>query len=320
MLTEPRLRYKPFEYETAHELGKKQWNSFWTADECALTEDILDWNTKLTENEKRVVGGVLKGFTQLELLIGDYWSGVDKWFPKPEISYMAKTFSAFEGIHAEAYNKLTESLGIDDFEAFLSDPQARKRLENLIEIKKETKEEIARSLAIFSAFAEGVSLFSSFAVLMRFPIMNKLKGVGTIVEYSSRDENLHSKAGIWLFNQLITENPFLKTKELEDSIYEAARVCVELEEGFIKSIFEQGDLLGLKAEDLKNYIRARANQKLIDLGYKPIIEYNRKSAESISSWFDTLTAAGRNHDFFVTTETNYSQSKKFDPKKLTFNF
>ena len=647
-IVDPRFSYKPFEYEEAYQYSNTQRQSFWLAHECALTEDLLDWKGKLDERERSVVAGVLKGFTQSELIIGDYWSNVCKWFPKPEVADMAKTFSAFECfdvetdllttegwvpckditmqhriaqydletkeitfvnpikvyeykyqgvmhhynsksmnlmvtpnhelitihphtkkatkrrsdksklgrnyllpisgygcgsslelsveeqlliaiaadgtlrglcpsaedrnwrtidvnltkqrkidrlkslldaaeweynqrevnteykktvfqfclpqkydvkqvknlgfldietmsatkakqaveevllwdgttvanyagsyystnkeavekiqavaalggissvvgvnrtagqsvemtmpqgnkpkstktcyvvtfsdrfqttyphkeevqydgyvycvsvdkqnivsrrggriaitgncIHAEAYNYLSETLGINDFEAFLQDPAAMAKFNSLVDARDENEQDIARSLAVFSAFAEGVSLFSSFAVLMRFPAFNKMKGLGTIVEYSSRDEALHSEAGIWLFNTYLSEKPHLRTDKLEQDIYEAARTCVKLEEDFINSIFEGGDLLGLKSDDLKNYIRARANKKLMELGYKPVIEFDSASASAISSWFDIFTGGARNHDFFLTRETNYSRGESFDPNELEFDF
>jgi len=319
-LTQPRFNYKPFEYPEAFEYAKKQLHSFWIPDECSLTQDVIDWESKLTEVEKSVIAGVLKGFTQAEIIIGDYWTGVDKWFPKPEISYMAKAFSTFEGIHGESYNLLSETLGIDDFKAFLADPAARERLENLINVRDNSSHDIARSLAVFSAFAEGVSLFSSFAILMRFPAQNKMKGVGNIIEYSSRDENLHSSAGIWLFKEYCKENEEVKTEKLEREIYEAAEVCVELEEKFIDSIYSGESLSGINPKDLKNYIRARANLKLKELGYEREIEYDKQSAYNISSWFDELAGLGRNHDFFLTRSTEYSlKAGNFDPNDLNLD-
>jgi ribonucleoside-diphosphate reductase beta chain len=319
-IVDPRFNYKPFEYEEAYQYGNTQRLMPWLASECALTEDLLDWKGKLDARERAVVAGVLKGFTQSEIIIGDYWSNVCKWFPKPEVGDMAKTFSFYEVVHAEAYNYLSETLGINDFEAFLQDPTAKAKFNSLVDARDQDEQDIARSLAVFSAFAEGVSLFSSFAVLMRFPAFNKMKGLGTIVEYSSRDEGLHSEAGIWLFNTYLSEKPHLRTGKLEQDIYEAARTCVKLEEDFIDSIFEGGDLLGLKANDLKNYIRARANKKLMELGYKPVIEFDAASATAISSWFDIFTGAARNHDFFLTRETNYSRGESFDPNELEFDF
>ena len=132
---------------------------------------------------------------------------------------MAVTFGAFETIHAEAYSLLNEELGLDNFAEFMEDEATMAKIEALTSVRDDHNGEVnwserARSLAIFSAFTEGVNLFSSFAILLSFKLRNKLKGVGQIVEWSIRDESLHSDAGCWLFRQLLEEKPELNTPEL----------------------------------------------------------------------------------------------------------
>ena len=167
--------------------------------------------------------------------------------------------------------------------------------------------EIAKSLAIFSAFTEGVNLFSSFAVLLSFKMRNKLKGVGQIVEWSIRDESMHSDAGCWLFRTLIEENPELKTPELEAAINEAALLSLKLELDFIDKVYELGDLEGCNKYDLQHFIKNRVNTKLADLGYKPIVSDVDMNAVGRMKWFDHLSAGKQHTDFFANRVTNYSK-------------
>jgi ribonucleoside-diphosphate reductase beta chain len=207
-ITEPRLFYKPFEYQQAFDYYKNQHRVHWLADEVPLASDINDWKLKLTESEKNLIGNILKSFAQTEVHVNDYWStNVSAWFPKPEIQAMARAFADYESIHAEAYARLNEELGLDNFQAFMEDKEAKAKIDHLIETVGDTLEDKALSLAIFSAFTEGVNLFSSFAVLMSFQLRNLMKGTGQIVAWSVRDESLHSQAGCWLFNTLLKENP-----------------------------------------------------------------------------------------------------------------
>jgi ribonucleoside-diphosphate reductase beta chain len=81
---------------------------------------------------------------------------------------MARVFADFESIHAEAYARLNEELGLDDFEAFMEDEASKAKIDRLLETPGDNIAEQALSLAIFSAFTEGVNLFSSFAILMSF--------------------------------------------------------------------------------------------------------------------------------------------------------
>ena len=309
MITEPRHFYKPFEYQIAFDFFKDQHRVHWLADEVPLSSDLNDWKLKLRESEKNLIGNILKSFTQTEVHVNDYWSTkVSMWFPKPEIQAMSRVFADFESIHAEAYARLNEELGLDDFAAFMEDEEAKAKIDRLIETPGETLSEKALSLAIFSAFTEGVNLFSSFAILMSFQLRNMMKGTGQIVEYSVRDESLHSKAGCWLFRTLMEENPHLATKEFEDQISIACDISVQLEFDFIDKAFEMGEVEGLNKDQLKNFIKERANQKLIELGYNPLYNDIDPNLLKQMEWFGHLTSGKTHQDFFAGRVTDYSKS------------
>ncbi len=167
---------------------------------------------------------------------------------------------------------------------------------------------MGRSLAIFSAFAEGVSLYSSFAVLYSFQMRNKLKGIGQQMKWSVRDESLHSKMGCQLFRHMCDEYPELQ-EQCKDSIEEAARLIVELELKFIDKMFEMGDLENLKADDLKEFIKARTNSKLKELGYEGIFEFDKDKAENLD-WFYHLTGGHTHTGFFAIRPTDYSKANE----------
>ena len=314
-ILQERVVYKPFEYPTAHDYWMKQQQAHWLHTEVPMANDVTDWKSNLKDHEKNVVGGILKGFAQTETVVNDYWTGlVTKWFRKPEIIMMATTFGAFETIHAEAYSLLNEQLGLDNFAEFLEDESTAAKIENLMQVRDGHNgeidyHEVARSLAIFSAFTEGVNLFSSFAVLLSFKMRNKLKGVGQIVEWSVRDESLHSNAGCWLFRTLMEEHPELRTPKLIAEIREAAQAALQLEFNFIDKIFEMGDLENLSKEDLKNFIKHRVNTKMGDLGLKPLIPSSEIDQGALKTmlWFDAVIAGKQHTDFFASRVTNYSK-------------
>jgi ribonucleoside-diphosphate reductase beta chain len=309
MITEPRNFYKPFEYQMAFDFYKDQHRAHWLADEVPLASDLNDWKLKLNDSERNLIGNILKSFAQTEIHVNDYWSTkVSIWFPKPEVQAMARVFADFESIHAEAYARLNEELGLDDFAAFLEDEEAKAKIDRLVETPGETLHEKALSLAIFSAFTEGVNLFSSFAVLMSFQLRNLMKGTGQIVEWSVRDESLHSKAGCWLFRTLVSENPDLDDHKLMGEIYKACEVSVNLEFDFIDKAFEMGDIEGLSKDQLKNFIKARANEKLNELGYSPLYNDVDPNLMREMEWFNHLTSGKTHQDFFANRVTDYSKS------------
>ena len=260
-LLKERVVYKPFEYPQAYDYWLKQQQAHWLHTEVPMAQDVSDWKSNMKPHEKNVVGQILKGFAQTETIVNDYWSTlVTKWFRKPEVIMMGTTLGSSETIHAEAYSLLNEQLGLDDFSEFMEDEATMAKIEALMDVRDNDDgtanwHERAKSLAIFSAFTEGVNLFSSFAVLLSFKMRNKLKGVGQIVEWSVRDESLHSNAGCWLFRTLMEEHPEFKTKKLVKEIEEAAEMSMKLEFDFIDKVFEMGDLENLTKDELKNFIK-----------------------------------------------------------------
>lgn len=281
----------------------------WLPNEVSLGSDVDDWKRRLTESEKHLIGSILKGFVATEIFISDYWAAkVSRWFKHPEIQGMCVTFAAFERIHAKAYARLNEELGLDDFDAFQDEPAAKAKIDRLMAVKGNSKEDIARSLAVFSAFNEGVNLFSSFAVLLSFQQRNLLKGTGKIIEFSVRDESVHSEAGVYLFNQLVEEFPEIYTDELKAEIIEAARETVALEDKFIETAFSQGDIPYVSLHDLKNYIRFRTNSKLHDLGLGANWKKIDQDALKRMEWFDVLSSGVVSQDSFAGRVTDYGKA------------
>lgn len=315
-LLKRRITYKPFSYPEAYSYWLKQQQAHWLSTEVPLNQDILDWNMNLTQSEKSIIGGILKGFTQTEIFVNDYWSNkVARWFQHPEIVMAATTMAAFETIHTQAYSLLDETLGFQDYESFLSEPTIKAKIDRLVEIgdvdtkniTEQTKMSIARSLAVFSGFTEGVSLFSSFAVLLHFSRFNKMKGMSQIVTWSIKDETLHSEFGCYLFRKFIEENSEIWTDDFKKSIYQAARDTVAMEDNFIDKVFEHGNIEGLTKEDLKHFIRQRANMQLGKLGLKVNWKNVDKEALKRMEWFDAIGAGVRLDDFFAIKPTDYSR-------------
>ena len=312
-LFDERIPYKPFEYPEYYNEGwLKQAQAFWLHTEIPMSSDVKDWNEKLTKEEKNLVGNILLGFAQTECAVSDYWTQkVVSWFPKHEIQQMAMMFGSQETIHAVAYSYLNETLGLEDFEAFLQDKATMERFDNLISYDGNKPSGIGRSIAIFSAFAEGVSLYSAFAVLYSFQLRNLLKGVGQQMKWSVRDESLHSKMGCQLFRHMCKEDTTL-LKQCKKDILDAAQTMLKAEEKYIDKMFELGDIENLKAYDLKQFIRKRLNEKIIELGYpnkRKYFEFDEDAAKNLD-WFYHLTGGHTHTDFFAIRPTDYSKANE----------
>lgn len=306
----PRLAFKPFDYQWAYDYWFQQQNAHWMFQEINMQKDIGDWKSELNEQEKSVVGNILKGFFQSETQIADYWSTyVTKWFPIPEIKMMAITFGSFETIHAVAYSYLNEVLHLEDYEAFLHDTAIMAKLEMLINVDENDTsiENIARSLALFSACAEGIQLFSSFAIMLSLRKKNLMTGIGQQMIFSIRDESLHSEAGCKLFRTLIEENPQIWTEQLRNDIKDGFSLALANEFNFIDKVFELGDLDTITKAQVKNFMFDRANRKLRELGITDLTYEVNETLLLEMDWFYILVSGEQQTDFFFNRETGYAK-------------
>lgn len=323
MLKDPRVNFRPFEYEKAYEFSKAQNDHHWTHSQIEVDSDLMQYNTEFTEAEKHGINTVLKLFTTYETSVGDYWTDVVyRHFPKHEIRMMAQVFSAMEVEHALFYDRLNEALGLsnkDFYLSFMEEPDMKKRMDfigkQLARGKKDNNRDIAISLATFS-FIEGVVLYSSFAFLMSFqqPPKNKLKNVFTGLSYSVRDENLHANADSWLYNLFIQEyGAKINTESLQDEIKKIAHECYLSEEKIIDNIFSKGKIEGITDTQLKNFVKSRVNKKLKDINIDPIYEvtYN-----PISKWFYRSINQIEMSDFFDRNPTSYNNNWNFQKIKV----
>jgi ribonucleoside-diphosphate reductase beta chain len=301
-ITEYRQAYKTeqgFEYPFFFEQYQKALASVWRPQEVSLESDIRDWQNAST-SEREVVAGILRGFTQFECHVSDYWSNIPTWFPKHEVAAVARMFSLSEIVHSEAYNLLSDTLGINEFEAFLGDPTAQAKIGYFLN-EKGTKE----SLAIFSGAGEGVSLFSSFSVLLSLNLTGRYKGLAQLISWSINDEQQHSDTGIQLFNELVKEDPL--TESEEKTILEGFDAVIENEFAFIRKIFNGKTLETINQEDLRAFILYRANNRLEKLGLLPKYVYKHERANNIKRWFEPLAAGATSTDFFAQSKdgSNY---------------
>jgi ribonucleoside-diphosphate reductase beta chain len=299
-ITTYREEYRPaagFEYPEFFEFYESAVGSVWRAEEVDMSSDLSDWRDA-SDEERSIIGSILNAFVLLETHISQYWATViPQLFPKHEITSMAMAFAFFERIHAQGYAHLSDTLGTTDYAAFLADLSSRQKLDNFINCKNPRV-----SVAVFSAFGEGVSLYSSFAVLLNPTRFGKFRGLQQILSWSVNDEQQHSDAGCLLFRKLVDETGITKSELSE--IYAAAEAVLEAEYSFLDNCFGTSEeIFGLAKEDLKEYLKYRVNDRLSALGLNPNQMYSREAVERISSWFhpmimgvkanDSLTAVGR---------------------------
>src|SRR5210317_2405625 len=306
-LLDERNFYKPFDYGWAYEAYKKQNQMHWMPEEVPLQDDIRDYKEKLTPANRALVDNIFRFFTQADV---DVCCGYAKHylptFKAPELRMMLATFAAMEAVHQEAYSLLLETLGKESemYQEFMNIQEMVEKHEYLSNFNMKDPHNIAKTLAVYSGFTEGVQLFSSFAILLNFPRHNLMKGMGQIVTWSIRDESLHVEGMSQLFRTFVKENPEIWTDELKYEVYCAAERTVELEDAFIDLCFEGATIPDLKPEEVKEYIRYIADRRLLGLGMKKIFH----STENPLPWLDYMLNAVEHTNFFENRATEYARA------------
>jgi ribonucleoside-diphosphate reductase beta chain len=191
-----------------------------------------------------------------------------------------------------------------EYTAFLKYKEMKDKFDYMQSFSVSSKKEIAKTLAAFGAFTEGLQLFASFAILLNFPRFNKMKGMGQIVTWSVRDETLHCLSIIRLFRTFVQENPEIWTQELQDEITEICATIVEHEDAFIDLAFELGGVQGLDGAQTKEYIRFIADRRLQQLGLQPIYNIEKNPLP----WLDEILNAVEHTNFFENRSTEYSKA------------
>jgi ribonucleoside-diphosphate reductase beta chain len=307
-LTEERSYFKPFNYAWAYDAWLLHEQSHWLHTEVNMAEDVKDWKNKITSEEKSFLTHIFRFFTQGDIdVAGGYVNNYLPYFKQPEIRMMLAGFAAREALHIAAYSHLIETLGMPEstYSEFLEYEAMKDKHEYFVDMSNSngTVESVATNIAAFSAFTEGMQLFSSFIMLLNFPRHGKMKGMGQIITWSIVDETLHAENMIKLFREYINENISIWNDDLKGKIYTIAEKMVELEDKFIDLAFAIGPMEGLTPEEVKTYIRYICDRRLISLGLKGIFKVKKNPL----LWVASMINAPTHTNFFENKSTDYAR-------------
>ena len=307
-MTDDRNSFKPFNYPWAYDAWLKHEQSHWLHTEVPMHEDVKDWKKKLSNEEKQFLTHIFRFFTQGDIdVAGGYVNNYLPHFPQPEIRMMLMGFAAREALHIAAYSHLIETLGLPEttYNQFLEYQEMKDKHDFVLDIssKNGTIASTAEHIAVFSAFTEGMQLFSSFIMLLNFPRTGKMRGMGQIVTWSIVDETQHAEGMIKLFRTYIEENKEIWNDTLKEKIYSIAEKMVSLEDKFIELSFKSGAIEGLTENDVKEYIRYIADRRLISLGLKGIF----KRKKNPLPWVEEMINAPTHTNFFENRATDYAK-------------
>ena len=297
--------YKPFKYPWAVEAATSHEKIHWGEWECKLQEDVAQWQSgKLSSHEKNHITQILKLFTQSDVMVGrNYLEYYIPKFKNNEIRAMLTSFANREFVHQRAYALLNDTLGLpeEEFSAFLEYKEMSDKIEFMSNINIHTVSGTAQAIAR-SVMNEGMSLFSAFVMLLNYQRFGKMRGMCEIVEWSIRDETMHTNGMVKLFREFCDEHPRIVNDEFKKDIYEMFRTGIKLEDKVIDNAFQMGPVEGLTSEEVKKYIRYIADRRLIQLGLKG----NWKVKKNPVPWLEWVLNGASHKNFFEGTVTDYN--------------
>lgn len=315
--------YKPFEYgHITDPLIEAMWASHWTHKEFNFKNDVQDFKTKLTEEERGVIKRAVLLTSQVEVSVKSYWSNIGKLLPKPEIADMGAVFGGVEVIHSRAYAEILAKLGFnEEFESLFKEPVVKGRVDYLSKyvnkVYKNDHQNIIYSLTLFTLFTEYCALFSQFYTILGFNrYRNVLKDVANIVQYTSKEENLHAEGGIYLLNEIRKEHPELFNEELINRIKDEVQEAFIAESRLIEWILQGYENEFLSEDILKTYIKRRMNECLTKINMEEVFEVDPVISEK-TDWMEEEVYASAMTDFFHKKPIDYvKKSKSFNSEEL----
>ena len=299
--------YKPFRYPWCYDAWLTQQRIHWLPEEVPLGDDVRDWQKNLSASEKNLLTQIFRFFTQADVEVSNcYIRHYMNVFKPTEVLMMMSSFASMETVHIAAYSHLLDTIGMpeSEYSAFMKYKEMKDKYDYMQGFDVKSNHDIAKTIAVFSAFTEGLQLFASFAILLNFPRHNKMKGMGQIVTWSVRDETLHCNSMIRLFKEFVNENPGIWTEKLTSELYHACKTIIAHEDAFIDLAFEMGPMEGLTGQEVKDYIRFIANRRLTQLGLEPLYDVQKNPL----TWLDTMLNAVEHMNFFEGRATEYSKA------------
>lgn len=307
LLLQERHVYKPFLYPWCYEAWLTQQRIHWLPEEVPLAEDVRDWKKNLSPAEKNLMTQIFRFFTQSDVEVNNcYMKHYSQVFGPVEVQMMLSAFSNIETVHIAAYSHLLDTIGMPEIEysAFLQYKEMKDKFDYMQNASMNSRRDIAKTMAMFGAFTEGLQLFASFAILMNFPRFNKMKGMGQIVTWSVRDETLHCLSMIKLFNSFVAENPDIWDDTLKAEITDCCKTIVGFEDAFIDLAFEAGEVQGLTPQEVKDYIRYIGDRRLQQLNLEPVFGIDQNPLP----WMDEMLNGAEHTNFFENRATEYAKA------------
>lgn len=310
------LQLHPVKYTFALEYFDMGCANTWFPKEIPMAEDLHDWETKLTPDEKRAVKYLLGFFCTAESLVANNIAmAIYPSIPNPEARLYLGRQAYEEMNHTVTFEYVVKSLNLDRDEIFRMHEtvqEVARKDEFEVELTRRLvgvpdlttlkgKQDLVRNLVAYYVVMEGIFFYSGFMMGLSFERRKLLKGLGTLIRYVLKDETIHLAFGLDLIHTILMENPEVLTPEFSAEIESIIDEAVRIEADYARAALPNG-ILGLNARFYDQYVQYIADRRLVKLGLP-----KRYGARNPAKWMVTQADVPELINFFEAKPIDYEQ-------------
>ncbi len=289
MILEPGfdLTLRPMKYPVFFEMYKAAIKNTWTVEEVDFSHDVGDLRNKVSAAERHLIHRLVAFFATGDSIVGNNLVlNLYKHVNSPEARLYLSRQLFEEAVHVEFYLTLLDT--------YIPEPEERVKafsaIENIPSIKRkgefmfkwmnsinkldaldtqEKKRQFLMNLICFAACVEGLFFFAAFAYVYFLRSKGLLNGLAGGTNWVFRDESMHIAAALEVIKTARAEDPTLFTPKMEQDVVDMMKEAIECEMGFAEDILGFG-IAGLSANGMRQYLQFIADQRLVNLGLKPV--------------------------------------------------
>jgi ribonucleoside-diphosphate reductase beta chain len=309
----------PLKYQWAYDLYRKMKANHWEPEEIQMQKDVEQWRSDdITQNERWIIMMGIGYFSAAEGIVGDNIQHVVRELvTAPELKLVLGRHAHEENIHADSLLYMISSLGINPHECeamfeqiptIVSKNEFVTRHSNALRrdldlTTMENQRLLAKNIFVFGQCMEGTQFYGLFGMILSLARQGKFKGIGTMFQYTLRDESNHIEVFRNLFMDLVEENKALWSAEFRQELVETMREAVALEKDFIRDCLPVS-AVGLSSQEFEQYIDYIADRRLDGCGL-PLLNPGIKNP---FPWLAEQMDIKRETNFFEDRVTEYQKS------------
>ncbi len=281
------LTLRPMKYPVFFEMYKAAIKNTWTVDEVDFSQDVNDLKMKMTPAERHLINRLVAFFATGDSIVSNNLVlNLYKHVNSPEARVYLSRQLFEEALHVEFYLTLLDT--------YIPEPEEREKafsaVENIASIKRKAdfmfkwmnsiheiekidtqdkKRQFVMNVVCFASCVEGLFFFAAFAYVYFLRSKGLLNGLAGGTNWVFRDESMHIAAAMEVVKTARAEDPTLFSPKMEADIVDMLKEAIECEMAFAQDLLDLG-VAGLSVNGMRQYLQCVADQRLSNLGIKPV--------------------------------------------------